>query len=101
MLYKAVKNPGYALLFENGHVFDRLSAAGISWRVYHHHGRLDIDFPQVLCLKGMVDKRNDPRFFRHFKSFAADIAKGDVAGYTFIEPKYGLPSADRVTRSIR
>jgi len=62
MLYKAVKNPGYALLFENGHVFDRLSAAGISWRVYHHHGRLDIDFPQVLCLKGMVDKRNDPRF---------------------------------------
>ncbi|MBR0716920.1 alkaline phosphatase family protein [Bradyrhizobium liaoningense] len=89
---RAVTNPGYALQFENGHLFDRLAAKGVSWRVYHHHGSFDFDFPQVLALKGMVDKRNDPRFFRHFKSFAADVASGDVAGYTFIEPSYGLPS---------
>jgi phospholipase C len=88
----AVTNPGYALLFENGHIFDRLTAKGVTWRVYHHHGLLDIDFPQVLCLKGMVDKRNDRTFFRPFSDFASDVSRADVAGYTFIEPKYGLPS---------
>lgn len=88
---RAVTNPGYALQFEHGHVFDRLAAKGISWRVYHHHGSFDIDYPQVLALKGMVDKRHDPRFFQHFDDFADDVANGDVAGYTFIEPRYGLP----------
>ena len=90
--YRAVTNPGYALLFQNGHVFDRLTAKNVRWRVYHHHGGLgNIDFPQVLCLKGMVGKANDPNFFRHFNSFASDVAAGDVAAYTFIEPKYNLP----------
>jgi phospholipase C len=90
---RAVTNPGFALLFENGHIFDRLSANGVTWRIYHHHRNIfDIDFPQALCLKGMVDKRNDPNFFRHFSSFVSDVAGGDVAGYTFIEPKYGLPA---------
>jgi phospholipase C len=88
----AAINPGFNLNFENGHVFDRLTAKGVTWRVYHHHTLFNIDFPQVLCLKGMVDKRNDPRFFRPFSNFASDVSRGDVAGYTFIEPQYGLPS---------
>lgn len=88
--YRAVTNPGYALLFQNGHVFDRLTAKNVSWRIYHHHGG-NIDFPQVLSLKGMVEKGNDPHFFRHFNSFASDVAAGDVAAYTVIEPKYDLP----------
>jgi phospholipase C len=89
---EAVTNRGYALQFQNGHIFDRLTANNVTWRVYHHHrGFPDIDFPQALCLKGMVDKRNDPRFFRYFGSFASDVAAGDVAEYTFIEPKYDLP----------
>jgi phospholipase C len=87
-----VINPGYNLNFENGHIYDRLSAKGVTWRVYHHHTALNFDFPQVLSLKGMVDKRNDPTFFRPFSSFASDMSRGDVVGYTFIEPKYGLPS---------
>ena len=88
----AVTKPGSYLDFSNGHIFDRLTAKGVAWRVYHHHGSLDFDYPQVLCLKGMVDKRNDKRFFRHFKDFDSDMKQGDVVGYTFIEPKYGLPS---------
>jgi phospholipase C len=91
----AVTNPGFNLNFENGHVFDRLTAKGVTWRVYHHHSFFNIDFPQVLCLKGMVDKRNDPKFFRPFSEFASDMSRGDVAGYTFIEPQYGLPSYSR------
>jgi phospholipase C len=92
---EAVTNPGFNLNFENGHIFDRLTAKGVTWRIYHHHGLLDIDFPQVLSLKGMVDKRHDPKFFRPFSDFATDMSRGDVAGYTFIEPQYGLPSYSR------
>jgi phospholipase C len=89
----AVTNPGLNLNFQNGHIYDRLTANGVAWRVYHHHiGVFSIDFPQVLSLKGMVDKRNDPTFFRPFTDFASDMSNGDVVGYTFIEPKYGLPS---------
>ncbi|MBN8981185.1 MAG: hypothetical protein J0I29_07910 [Rhizobiales bacterium] len=89
----AVTNPGYCLNFENGHIFDRLTSKGVDWRIYHHHyGAFNFDYPQALCLKGMVDKRNDRKFFRPFSEFASDVAKGDLAGYTFIEPKYGLPS---------
>jgi phospholipase C len=87
--------PAYHLDFEHGHIFDRLTAAGVSWRIYHHHSALDIDYPQVLSLKGMVDKRHDPNFFRPFKTFASDMARGDVVGYTFIEPGYGLPGYSR------
>jgi len=91
----AVTNPGYNLNFENGHIYDRLTANGVAWRVYHHHIGFSFDYPQVLCLKGMVDKRNDPTFFRPFTDFASDMSRGDAVGYTFIEPKYGLPSYSR------
>jgi phospholipase C len=92
---KAATRSEYHLNFEHGHIFDRLTEKGVSWRIYHHHAPFNIDYPQVLCLKGMVDKRNDPNFFRPFRRFAADITKGDVAGYTFIEPAYGLPAYSR------
>jgi phospholipase C len=85
-----------SLRFENGHIFDRLTSAGVSWRIYHHHlTPLNLDYPQVLALKGMVDKRKDPNFFRPFTSFAEDMKNGDVANYTFIEPAYGIPSFSR------
>jgi phospholipase C len=87
----AVTNPGSYLDFENGHIFDRLVAKGVSWRVYHQKTNL-FDYPQVLCLKGMVSKWTDRNFFRPFSQFKSDMLHGDVAGYTFIEPKYDLPS---------
>jgi phospholipase C len=87
----AVTNPGSYLDFKNGHIFDRLVAKGVTWRVYHNKTNL-FDYPQMLCLKGMVSKWTDKKFFRPFSQFASDMSGGDVAGYTFIEPKYGLPS---------
>ena len=92
---EATTRSEHHLNFEHGHIFDRLTAKGVSWRIYHHHTVFNFDYPQVLCLKGMVDKRNDPNFFRPFRRFAADMSKGDVAGYTFIEPAYGLPAYSR------
>lgn len=88
---KAVKNPGFFLDFSNGHIFDRLTRFGVTWRVYHHKALTNFDYPQVLCLKGMVDKWHNNKFFRPFSQLASDIKAGDVAAYTFIEPKYDLP----------
>jgi phospholipase C len=92
----AVINPARYLDFENGHIFDRLTAKGVSWRIYHHHKSIfNLDFPQVLSLKGMVNKWHDANFFRPYANFASDVKSGDVAGYTFIEPRYGIPSYSR------
>jgi phospholipase C len=86
----AVTNPGHALPFDHGHIFDRLTAKGATWRVYHGD-----PLPQVLSLNGMVAKKSDRNFFRPLSDFASDMSRGDAASYTFIEPNYGLPSYSR------
>ena len=88
----AVTLPSAAFTFQNGTIFDRLSAAGKKWRVYHG----DVH-PQVLALEGMVSKSFNSDLFRpiypaaHASDFAADLNAGgyDVA-YTFIEPNYAI-----------
>lgn len=84
-MFKAITRPGNALKFDNGHIFDRLAAKGKTWRIYHGDR-----WPQVLCLKGMVDKGDDPKFFRDLDQLAPDLSRGDVVDYTFIEPDYDL-----------
>lgn len=82
---QAVSSPLYSYQFDNGHIFDRLVREGKSWRIY----RGDI-YPQVLSLRGMVDKRVDINFFRSYSpaSFKADLKSGYGVAYTFIEPNY-------------
>jgi len=91
----AAINPARNLEFQNGHIFDRLTANGVTWRIYHHKTLFNFDYPQALSLKGMVNKWHDANFFRPYSGFASDVARGDVAGYTFIEPAYGIPSYSR------
>lgn len=79
----ALNSPLYSYKFQNGHLFDRLLRQGRSWRIYKGDS-----FPQVLALQGMVDKRLDRSYFRDFPDFKADLAQGDLADYTFIEPQY-------------
>jgi len=88
----AVEIDSLGFEFENGTLFDRIAASGRKWRVYHADG-----FPQVLAIKGLVDRflRNDE--FRRIRPgdddpFAADLADGYDIAYTFIEPDYGLLS---------
>jgi phospholipase C len=61
-------------------IFENLSAAGVSWRVYFH------DFPQSLALT------NQLRFVRSNYAFAAkffdDADNGTLPAYSFIEPRY-------------
>ena len=77
--------------FSNGTLYDRLAGAGKTWRVYHGD-----HFPQVCAIDTMPSVFvADPDKFRKQDSFAGDIAKGDVADYTFIEPDYGILSTFR------
>jgi phospholipase C len=75
--------------FQNGTLFERLQAAGRSWRVYHADA-----FPQVLALRHMIDPfRLNTGHFRWTggsADFAHDLNSGYDIDYTFIEPDYGL-----------
>jgi len=81
----AVTQPGQYLKFDHLHVFEQLVAKGATWRVY----RGDM-FPQVLSLRGMVEKRLD--FFRPIEQLQPDLMANDAASYTFIEPNYAALS---------
>jgi phospholipase C len=73
--------------YQNGSIFDALSAAGRSWRVYAG------DFtPQVASLKG-VDVFDVWQYAR----FASDVASaGYPIDYTWIEPSYGHVWSDYI-----
>ncbi|CAG9220821.1 Phospholipase C [Paraburkholderia tropica] len=83
--------------FQNGTLFDRLTAHGKRWRVYHADA-----FPQVLAIKGLVGGFFHGDTFRTIRPGSTDDAfqqdLNDSGGYdidyTFIEPSYGLLSAN-------
>jgi len=96
--FTGVTLPAAAFQFENGTIYQRLTAAGKKWRVYHG----DIH-PQVMALDGMVAKSFDRQFFRPVypdatnpaaSDFATDVAAaGYDIDYTFIEPNYAIEIA--------
>jgi phospholipase C len=61
-------------------VFNRLSDAGKSWRIYFH------DVPQTSTLTRLWGDALT-RFCR-FPAFLADAAAGNLPAYSFIEPRY-------------
>ena len=77
--------------FEHGTLFDALTGAGKSWRVYHGD-----DFPQVCAIDNMPSVFvASPDQFRKIDALAGDLHRGDAADYTFIEPDYGILSSFR------
>lgn len=84
----AITDPTRCMQFDNSHVFDHLTGAGKTWRIYQGDR-----FPQVLSLRGMVeasDYNQRKQFFRPMNDLAKDLKAGDAANYTWIEPKYGI-----------
>jgi hypothetical protein len=67
---EAVTSPVNSYRFDGGHIFDRLVREGHGWRIYH-----DDPFPQTLALRGMIDKRLDPAFFRPVSAQTPDAAR--------------------------
>jgi phospholipase C len=63
-------------------LYDELSDAGIPWRIYYG------DVPQTLVLSHQWLHLGG---YRHYAHFQADVGRGDLAAYTFIEPYYFGP----------
>jgi phospholipase C len=62
-------------------IFDRITRSGMpnGWKIYFH------DMPQTLTLTHLWLQRDR---FRLFDEFIDDATKGNLPGYSFIEPRY-------------
>ncbi len=83
----AWETPGGGFVYPSGaSIYDRLSAAGLSWRVYvDENGPVFGGIPQVAALQGITYKVNT----NNFGSFAQDVQGPYPYAYTFIESNYG------------
>jgi phospholipase C len=66
-------------LYDQRTLYDELSAAGVSWRIYYG------DVPQSWVLTHQLDHLGN---YRRFDAWTDDVAKGDLPDYVFIEPAY-------------
>ncbi|HVB41923.1 MAG TPA: alkaline phosphatase family protein [Streptosporangiaceae bacterium] len=86
--------PGFGFSYPHGSIFDALSGAGLSWRLYcddtdaysddPQDGSVLGRIPQVSALQGIT--LLDVNSLTHF---AADLQNPYTYQYTFIEPNYG------------
>lgn len=67
-------------LHEGETIFERLSAADVSWRVYHG------DIPQVAAYRRLWDPFRD--HFDFLFEFFDDAEDGSLPAYSFIEPRH-------------
>jgi phospholipase C len=76
-------NPGTWLFYDQDTIFDRLSDAGVPWRIYKG------DIPQSLVMTHLRHPWNLWRFYR-MSRFAEDAAgpEEEFPAYVFIEPRY-------------
>ena len=65
-------------------IYDSLAESGYTWSVYHQNCDIVMNFTRLNYCK---DKTNDPNF-RAFQMFEDDIAKGRLANYSFINPRF-------------
>ncbi|HWX19819.1 MAG TPA: alkaline phosphatase family protein [Candidatus Binatia bacterium] len=70
--------------FQNGTIYERLKSGGKSWCIYHD------GLPQSAGLSNLRDEFINPftENFQDMDDFFADVDKGDLPDYTFIEPRY-------------
>lgn len=71
--------------FQHGTIFDRLSHAGLPWRIYAGD-----DFPVSFAMEGMMPWYWLDGHIVKYEHFTAQVAEATyVPVYTFIEPSYG------------
>ena len=68
--------------YEMETVFNRLSDAGRSWRIYFH------DIPQAATLAKLWGAAFSAHFVDFATDFKGDAATGNLPAYSFIEPRY-------------
>jgi len=77
---RRVDNKRYKL-YGNTTIYERLEAAGATWRVYHD------GFPQVLVFWKLL-MGNRPANFQSMSSFSAAVKANALPNYAFIEPQH-------------
>lgn len=80
--------------YPNGSVYDLLTSAGLSWRLYNDDTDAYTDFPQPLPLGGAIAQVSSLKGIHTWtvnplSSFASDLLGAYPYQYTFIEPNYG------------
>jgi phospholipase C len=71
--------------YTNRTIFELLEDHGVEWRIYYD------DTPQVWAFPALWDTpERHAKWFR-LDSFAAHVAAGDLAAYTFLEPNHRPP----------
>ena len=88
------ETPGLGFTYPHGSIYDAVSRAGLTWRIYNddtdaysddpQDGSVFGAIPQVSALKGVT--LLDANSLTHF---AADLQSPYTIQYTFIEPNYG------------
>ncbi len=70
--------------FENGTIYDRLSAAQKTWSIYHD------GLPQTAGIDTLRDEYINPftTNFQALDNFFGDVQNGKLADYNFLEPRY-------------
>jgi phospholipase C len=76
-----ISSSGIAAPPPNGTIFDRLSAAGISWRNYF------TDLPQTGIIPSIIEKY--PANIVPIAEFFADCAAGTLPSVSFVDPEFG------------
>ncbi|MDD2861386.1 MAG: alkaline phosphatase family protein [Acidiphilium sp.] len=69
-------------MYDQRTLYDELTEAGVPWRIYFG------DVPQTLVLSHQWSHLDH---YRRFGRWHADVARGDLPAYTFIEPSYFGP----------
>lgn len=72
-------------LYNERTLYDELTDAGVPWRIYFG------DVPQSLVMTHQFRHLGN---YRRYKHWQADVAAGDLPGYSFIEPSYFGPNCN-------
>ena len=77
---------GFGFSFKGGTIYDRLTAAGKGWRIYHD------GLPQSASVRSLWPQFINPTTenFREMGNFQADVQAQKLPEYTFIEPNYDV-----------
>jgi phospholipase C len=68
-------------------IFEQLDEAGATWRIYHD------DTPHTWAYASLWDTPEKRGRFKPIRKLYEDIASGQLASYTFVEPDYGVVGA--------
>jgi phospholipase C len=83
----ATNNLTFSVPAANGTIWDRLDAHQIDWAIYYQN------LPSWLIVPGVATQARAPRQ-RPYSQFAADVAAGRLAQFTFLDPDYDTTSEE-------